>query len=323
MMLGALLGRCGEASTGYPGGCSIGKRPIDLHLYALRQLGAEITEKDGKIEARSERLRGGTIIFPFPSVGATENALLAAVTAEGTTVIHGAAKEPEIVELCRMLTSCGARISGEGTDAISVEGVQTLHDTVFDVSGDRIVAGTYLSGVMAAGGQALLRGACPEQMERVVDAMRQMGAEISCEKQEIRIAMKKRPESISVQTAPYPGFPTDLQSLMLSLLSIGTGIGRIRETIFEGRFATADQLRKMGARIEIEADGGTVLVTGHYPLKGCPVEATDLRGGAALVVAGLSAEGVTTITNCHHILRGYEDICFDLQNLGADIRGGL
>lgn len=338
MMLGALLGRCGEAATCYPGGCSIGKRPIDLHLYALEKLGAEIKEEDGKIEARASRLKGADIILSFPSVGATENALLAAVLAEGTTVIHGAAREPEIEELCRMLNSMGAEISGGGSDTVTVEGVKTLHDTVYEVPGDRIVAGTYLSCVMAAGGQASFTGVCPRQMERVLEVLGQMGAEICAGESRIGITMKARPRSIDLQTEPYPGFPTDLQSPMLSLFSIGTGIGTICETIFEGRFATAAQLRKMGACIEIRRQPGEdrsgegkqsggeeklAVVRGTYPLRGCTVEATDLRGGAALVVAGLAAEGTTTITDCRHILRGYEDICGDLRSLGAEIRREL
>lgn len=344
MMLGALLGRCGEAATCYPGGCSIGKRPIDLHLYALEKLGAEIKEEDGKIEARADRLKGADIRFSFPSVGATENALLAAVLAEGTTVIRGAAREPEIEELCRMLSSMGARILGGGSDTITVEGVKTLHDTVYEVPGDRIVAGTYLSCVMAAGGQAAFAGVCPKQMERVLEVLGRMGAEIWAEESKVGITMKTRPRPVNLQTEPYPGFPTDLQSPMLSLLSIGTGTGTIRETIFEGRFATAAQLRKMGACIEIgrqagedgsgegilsgevkQTGGGEKLavVRGTYPLRGCTVEATDLRGGAALIVAGLAAEGTTTITDCRHILRGYEDICGDLRSLGAEIRSEL
>lgn len=318
MMLGGLLGRCREAVTCYPGGCSIGKRPIDLHLYALRKLGAEIEERDGVIRARADRLRGGEIDFSFPSVGATENALLAAVLAEGVTVIRGAAREPEIVTLCHMLNSMGARVTGGGQDVIRVEGVKSLHDTVFEVPGDRIAAGTYLSCIMASQGEAVLKGVCPGQMTAVMDAVRDMGAEIREYENQIVIAMKGRPKAVNLKTEPYPGFPTDLQSPVLSLLAIGEGTGSIRETIFEGRFATALELRKMGAHIDVEKE--RALVTGTYPLTGCSVEAADLRGGAALVVAGLAAEGETTIRNCSHILRGYEDICRDLQKLGADIR---
>ncbi len=318
MMLGGLLGRCGEAITCHPGGCSIGKRPIDLHLYALRKLGAVVEEEGGVIRAKAKRLTGGEIVFSFPSVGATENALLAAVLAKGVTVIRGAAREPEIEALCRMLNSMGAKVTGGGTEVIQVKGVTSLHDTTFEVPGDRIAAGTYLSCIIASQGEAVLEGICPGEMAAVLKAVREMGAEVKEYERHIGIAMKGRPRAIALETEPYPGFPTDLQSPALSLLSIGDGIGCIRETIFEGRFATAFELGKMGAEIRLE--GERAFVTGTYPLTGCPVEALDLRGGAALVVAGLAAEGDTTIRNCSHILRGYEDICRDLQNLGADIR---
>lgn len=318
MILGALLGRCGEAITTYPGGCSIGKRPIDLHLYALKQLGAQVTEEEGKIAASADRLKGGEIHFSFPSVGATENALLAAVLADGITVIYGAAREPEIETLCEMLNSMGARIVGGGTEVIHIEGVEKLHDITFEVPGDRIVAGTYLTCTMAAGGEVRLKGIRSWEMEAAFRVFTGMGAEIVPAENQVTIRMKGRPDSISLKTEPYPGFPTDLQSQVLSLLSIGNGEGRISENIFEGRFATADQLRKMGAKILVEEKAA--IVTGTYPLTGCQVEATDLRGGAALVVAGLSAQGQTVIHNCSHIERGYENICLDLQQLGAEIR---
>ena len=319
VLLGAFLGRGGEAATYYPGGCSIGSRPIDLHLYGLRKLGAHIEEYgDGKITARAEKLCGARIRFPYPSVGATENVLLAAVKAEGTTVIEGAAREPEIESLCRMLAGMGARISGAGGDILTVEGVPALHDSAYAVPGDRIVAGTYLSCVMAAGGRAYLRGADGGQMPEVLKVMRRMGADVESSPGGLRVCMKGRPKPVSVKTRPYPGFPTDLQSPMLSLLSISDGCGSVRETVFEGRFATAAQLRKMGADIEIE--GRQAVVRGRYPLQGGRVTAPDLRGGAALAVAALAAEGRTEIGGCGHILRGYEDICGDLSALGAGIR---
>ncbi len=318
IMLGALLNRCGEAITCYPGGCSIGKRPIDLHLYALKKMGAQVIEEDGRIVAKADRLKGEEIHFSFPSVGATENALLAAVLAQGTTVLYGAAREPEIEALCRMLNCMGARITGGGTEVICIKGVESLHDTEFRVPGDRIVAGTYLACVMAAGGEGVLTGICPGEMETVFYVLGSMGAEIEEYDTGVKVCMKGRPRSVSLKTSPFPGFPTDLQSPILSLLSIGSGTGQILETVFEGRFATAEQLKKMGAQIRI--DEKAAVVTGVYPLTGCKVEATDLRGGAALVAAGLSASGETTIDHCHHIFRGYEDICLDLQQLGANIR---
>lgn len=318
MVLGALLGRCHEAETCYPGGCVIGKRPVDLHLYALKRLGTEIREEDGMISARAEKLCGNTICFPFPSVGATENAILAAVLAEGTTVICGAAMEPEIEALCGLLNQMGARIAGGGTGMICIQGVRELHDAVCQVPGDRIVAGTYLSCVMAARGQARLTGICPKQLQAVTEALKAMGAELWESHCAVSIAMKGRPMSLYMETRPYPGFPTDLQSPFLTLLSIAEGRGGICETIFEGRFATADQLRRMGARINVEDRNAEV--TGVYPLHGAKVKAMDLRGGAALVTAGLAAEGTTVIENCGHIFRGYEDICGDLSCLGAEIR---
>jgi len=318
VLLGALLGRCGEAVTSYPGGCSIGKRPVDLHFYALRQLGAQVTEEEGRIAAFADRLKGGEVRFSFPSLEATQNALLTAVLDDGITVIDGAAREPGIETLCEMLNSMGARITGGGTEVIRIEGVESLHDITFEVPGDRIVAGTYLTCVMAAGGEARLKGVRSWEMKTVFQVLTAMGAELFPSDNQVAIRMKGRPKSISLKTEPYPGFPTDLQSPVLSLLSIGTGEGRICETVFEGRFATAGQLRKMGAKIQIKEKAA--IVAGTYPLTGCQVEATDLRGGAALVAAGLSAGGQTVIHNCRHIERGYENICLDLQQLGAEIR---
>ena len=319
VLLGALLGRTGEAATYYPGGCSIGSRPIDLHLYGLERLGAEIAgQEDGRIAARADKLTGGRIRFPYPSVGATENVLLAAAAARGTTVIEGAAREPEIVSLCRMLSGMGAKISGIGEETVTVEGVNEFHDSEYAAPGDRIVTGTYMSCVMAAGGRAFLRGTDAVQLRGVTRVLRRMGAEIEEAPSGIRVGMARRPGPVKVRTAPYPGFPTDLQSPMLSLLSVSDGCGQVLETVFEGRFATAVQLRRMGACIDIE--GNKAEVRGIYPLRGACVTAPDLRGGAALAVAGLAAEGKTRIGGCAHILRGYEDICGDLKSLGAWIR---
>lgn len=319
ILLGAFLGRCGEAATYYPGGCSIGSRPIDLHLYGLRKMGADVKEcGDGKIVASGRKLYGNEIRFPFPSVGATENVLLAAVLASGTTVIFGAAREPEIVQLCHMLNGMGAKINGIGEDIITVEGVSELHDSRFQVNGDRIVAGTYLSCMMAASGKAVLAGVDHRELPGVLDVLRHMGADIETEEQGIRMTMRRRPSPVSLRTEPYPGFPTDLQSPMLSILSISQGRGEVQETVFEGRFATAGELRKMGAQIVV--DGKRAVVTGRYPLTGADVDAPDLRGGAALVVAGLAARGCTSICGCEHILRGYEDICRDLRAVGAQVR---
>ncbi len=318
MLLGALLGRCGEACVHYPGGCSIGSRPIDMHLSALGKLGAVFSEEGDVIHALSGKLRGAHITLPYPSVGATENILLASVAAEGTTILKGAAMEPEVESLCRMLKSMGADIQGEGTGVLRIRGVRELHDTVYDVPGDRIVSGTYMSAVMAAGGEAVFRRSSPGHLEQVVRTMERMGARVRISGGDMEIKAAGRPKAICIETGPYPGFPTDLQSMMLVLLTLGDGEGCLKETVFEGRFATAKELHKMGAEIIIE--GKEAHVAGGYSLKGTDVQARDLRGGAALVVAGLAAEGVTRIGDCRHIFRGYEDICGDLGCLGADIR---
>ena len=318
ILLGPLLGRFGEAVTSYPGGCSIGRRPIDLHLEALRRLGAGIREEDGKILASAGRLVGAGIRFGFPSVGATENALMAAVLAEGTTVIRGAAREPEIQELSRMLNGMGARIRGAGTDVIQVEGVKMLRDTQVRVSGDRIAAGTYIACVMAAGGRICLRQTEPESMTAVLSAFSRMGARIQAGRETVTASMDGRPAAIDLRTSPYPGFPTDLQSPALAVLASGRGTSCLEETVFEGRFATARELVKMGARIRVE--GNRAMVEGRFPLTGTRVEAPDLRGGAALAAAAMAAEGETVIGQCRHIFRGYEDICRDLAALGASIQ---
>lgn len=303
----------------YPGGCSIGSRPVDFHLRLLRQLGAEIQEREKGMEARAERLAGAMLSLSYPSVGATENAVMAAVLADGVTVLRGAAREPEVQELCRMLNGMGADISGIGTGCLKIRGVKELHDSCFSVPGDRIAAGTYLSCVMAAGGNAVLRGVRPGQLTRFLEMADEMGAVLWPEEDAgtIRIAMEGRPHAVSAETGPYPAFPTDLQSPVLTLLAVSEGTGSIREKVFEGRFATVSQLKKLGA--EITVDGDTARVQGRYPLQGTEVEAPDLRGGAALVAAGLAAQGETVIGGCSHILRGYEDICGDLRKLGAEI----
>jgi len=321
VLLGALLGRCGEGAVCYPGGCSIGSRPIDLHLSALEKLGAEIKEQGDVIRAKSKGLKGTSITLSYPSVGATENVLLAAVAAKGITVLKGAAMEPEVEELCRLLEAMGARIKGIGTGILRIEGVDRFQDTQWEVPGDRIVAGTYLSAVMAAGGKAVIKRSCPCQLGSVITTMRDMGAGIRVRDQEIEVEMEGRPKAVSVETSPYPGFPTDLQSMMLALLAVGEGAGSLKEKVFEGRFATAKELHKMGADIIIE--GTEARVMGQKALRGARVQACDLRGGAALVIAGLAAKGETRITDCHHIARGYEDICRDLRGLGANIRSEI
>lgn len=315
MLMGPMLGRLNAAVTCRPGGCSIGKRPIDLHLYALRRMGADIRMEGDRITASTIGLKGAEIDFDYPSVGATENALMAAVAAKGNTCIRGAAKEPEIMELCRFLTAMGARIDGIGTDTLRVEGQRPLKDIVFEVAGDRIVAGTYLGAVMAAGGDVMLLNAPAHHMEEVLCVARRMGAEIAVVPDGVRVCMEGRPKPVDIRTGPYPEFPTDLQSVMVAVAAVADGVSHIEETVFEGRFGTVKELQKLGAHIII--NDRTAKITGTWPLKGGEACATDLRGGAALVVAGLAGDGVTSIAGYSHIHRGYEDICRDLCGTGA------
>ena len=323
LVMGALLGRTGEAAAWYPGGCSIGSRPVDLHLLAFSRLGAGVEEEEGRIRARG-RLRGGEIVFPFPSVGATENALLAAVLAPGETVIFGAAREPEIITLCQLLRQMGAVIAGEGTERIQIKGVSRLFETEYAVPGDRIAAGTYLAAVTAAGGQAVLWGAPWESMGAVTETLCRCGACIEPLPDEggrilgARILMEGRPRPVRLQTGPYPEFPTDLQSPMLAVLSLAEGESRLRENVFEARFKTAAELKKMGA--DITVSGNQAVIQGKEGLSGARVRAWDLRAGAALVAAAFAARGETVIEDCIHIERGYEDICRDVQCLHGDIR---
>lgn len=319
LLLGPLLAGRGEAVTYYPGGCVIGKRPIDLHLYALKRLGASFFEAGGMILARADRLRGARIRFPYPSVGATENAILAAVTAEGETEIENCAREPEIMELCRFLAAMGARIRGAGKSRIAVEGVRRLYPAEFFLGGDRICAGTYLAATAMTAGDVTVMGAEPEELREPVYILRRMGADISIKEREkeIRLRMDQRPGPVSLCTGPYPRFPTDLQSVFLAAASVACGESRITETVFEARFAAAALLRQFGARIRIE--GQTAVALGTYPLRPGIADAPDLRGGAALVLAGLAADGLSIIGSCRHIQRGYEDLCRDLGSLGAEI----
>lgn len=319
LLLGPLLAGRGAAVTYYPGGCVIGKRPIDLHLYALKRLGASFFEAGGMILARADRLRGARIRFSYPSVGATENAILAAVTAEGETEIENCAREPEIMELCRFLAAMGARIRGAGKSRIAVEGVRRLYPAEFFLGGDRICAGTYLAAAAMTAGDVTVMGAEPEDLREPVCILRRMGADISIKEREkeIRLRMDQRPGPVSLCTGPYPGFPTDLQSVFLAAASVACGESRITETVFEARFAAAALLRQFGARIRIE--GQTAVALGTYPLRPGIADAPDLRGGAALVLAGLAADGLSIIGSCRHIQRGYEDLCRDLGSLGAEI----
>lgn len=319
-LMGAMLGRVGEVVMEYPGGCVIGDRPIDLHLEALGQMGVVFAEDKGRIRGVTPQgLHGADIRLEKASVGATENIVLAAVMAEGITVIDNAAREPEVEALCRYLKQCGALIEGIGTGHITIEGGRMLYGTDYEVPADRIVAGTYLFGCLATGGSVLLEEAPVEHMSSVLALAARMGAEYQRAEEGLYVQSPDVLKSIGlVETAPYPGFPTDMQSIVLATLTKVKGIAMIEENIFENRFRVADPLRSMGAEIDI-LDPRRAVIYGGRSLKGSRVEAWELRGGAALTVAGLMAEGETVIDGCQFIYRGYENICRDLRELGARI----
>lgn len=318
ILAGAMLGRCGEVFFQYPGGCVIGDRPIDLHLAALKKLGAVFTEDGGHLAARASRLEGARIVLDFPSVGATENAVLAAALAKGTTEIYRCAAEPEISALCDFLNGAGARIRGGGTAHITVEGVPCLHESQWRVEPDRIVAGTYLIGVLAAGGSARLLRAPARQLTEVLKVARRMGAEIAADREGISVERTGKLQSPgALETGVYPAIPTDLQSPLLVALCQAQGKSSLTERIFNGRLAVAEELNRMGAGIEVE--GNCARMAGGSFLTGSSVTARELRGGAALVLAGLCAGGYSRVYNRRFIDRGYEDIVRDLKSLGADI----
>lgn len=318
ILMGALLGRMKEAWIPYPGGCTIGKRPIDMHRNAFISMGAYIQEENCILHAETTGLSGACIVFDLPSVGATENVILGAVLASAETRIIGAAKEPEIEELCRFLNEKGAKITGAGTSHIVIEGVSELHDSEYTLMPDRIVAGTYLLGVLATRGLCCLKDVPIDQLEEVFRVVKQMGAMVYLEKRDIIIDGRNAVYPVDyLETEPHPGFPTDLQSPLMTVLCLAKGDSRIRETIFEDRFKIYSDLNRMGARITV--DSREAVITGVLAFRGAQVAAPELRGGAALVIAGLAAEGRTVISQYEYIKRGYEDICADFTQLGADI----
>ena len=318
IMMGALLGRTKEVTITYPGGCLIGARPIDFHLDAFKKMNISLEDVDGLIVCQTANIIGTEINLKFPSVGATENTILAAVLAKGRTLINNAAKEPEVTDLCLFLNKAGAKISGYGTDQIIVEGVEKLHEVSYMISSDRIVTGTYIAAVAATGGHIKLAHTNCELLQGVVDLYRKIGCHIICDEDNIYVSASGKPRSIPfIRTEPYPGFPTDMQSQTMAVLMCARGTSQISEEIFEGRYKIVDEFRKFGANIEIEDRLATI--HGSTNLKGAKVYASELRGGAALVIAGLIADGDTFIHNPGHIKRGYENICRDLQILGADI----
>lgn len=319
MLLGPLLARFGRVESSLPGGCRIGRRPVDLHIQGLTALGAQVQLDGSKIRAKAppSGLLGTRIHLPYPSVGATENILMAAAGARGETILSGAAREPEIEILCCFLHAMGVFIEGAGTSVIRIRGRKCFQDVHFGLPGDRIVAGTYLGAVLCAGGHVILERAPAEHMGETMRTAEQMGAELEILQQGIRVCMRGRPRPVHIETGPYPGFPTDMQSVMMAAAALADGTSRICENVFENRFCVAKELQKLGAHIIIEDKLAVVLgVSGFH---GNIVEAEDLRGGAALTAACLAAKGESFIRGYEHISRGYEDISRDLSGAGARI----
>ena len=320
LVLGPLLARFGDAEVSLPGGCAIGSRPVDLHIKGLQALGAEIVVDHGFIKARSDgRLRGARHVFELVSVGATENVMMAAALAEGTTVLENAAMEPEIVDLADCLNAMGARVRGAGTHTITIEGVASLGACEHAVVADRIETGTFLVAAAMTGGRVVATHARPDTLDVVLDKLREAGAEVTTDGDRISLDMHgKRPRAVNITTAPHPAFPTDMQAQLMALDCIADGVGVVNETIFENRFMHVNELLRLGA--DIRVDGHTAVVRGVPQLSGAPVMATDLRASASLILAGLVAHGETVIDRIYHLDRGYENIEAKLSALGARIR---
>ncbi|MCC3377523.1 UDP-N-acetylglucosamine 1-carboxyvinyltransferase [Cohnella sp. REN36] len=318
LVMGPLLSRLGQVKISLPGGCAIGTRPIDQHLKGFEAMGAEIGFGQGAIEARvNGRLRGARIYLDVASVGATENIMMAAATADGTTILENAAKEPEIVDLANFLNAMGAKVRGAGTGVIRIEGVDRLKGVAHTVIPDRVEAGTYMIAAAVTGGDVYVEGAIRDHLGPVVAKLEEMGAVVACDENGIRVSAPKPLRAVDVKTLPYPGFPTDMQAQMMALLLRTEGTSIVTETVFENRYMHVEELAKMGA--EIKVDGRTAIISGGSRLVGAQVCATDLRAGAALICAGLVADGVTEVTGVHHIDRGYMDIVGKLAALGADV----
>lgn len=319
LVLGPLLARYGAAEVSLPGGCAIGSRPVDQHLKGMQALGAQVSVDHGFIKARADKLRGGRVTFDMVSVGATENVLMAACLAEGESVLENAAMEPEIVDLAECLVAMGAKIDGAGTSRIQVQGVPALHAATHTVLADRIEAGTFLVAAAMTGGKVTLRHAHPASMDAVLDKLAEAGATLSVDGDAITLDMQgRRPRAVDINTLPHPGFPTDMQAQFMAMNCIAEGTGIIRETIFENRFMHVQELQRLGA--DIKVDGHTAIVRGVAGLSAAPVMATDLRASASLILAGLVADGETTIDRIYHLDRGYENIERKLSGLGAKIR---
>ena len=317
LVLGPLLARWGEATVSMPGGCAIGSRPVNLHLAGLAKMGAEVSMERGYIRAKAKRLVGAQIYCDTPTVTGTENLMMAASLAQGTTVIENAAKEPEIVDLANFLVKRGARIDGAGSDVLTIEGVRELHGSDHDVIPDRIEAGTYLVAGAITRGAVTLNRCRPNHLDALLLKLREAGVEMQVEKERIHLNAVSRLKGIDIRTLPYPGFPTDMQAQMVALMTAAEGTSVITETVFESRFMHVEELRRMGAEIKVE--GNRAVVTGPTRLTGAPVMASDLRASAGLVLAGLAAEGTTEILRVYHLDRGYERMEEKLRGLGATI----
>ena len=318
LVLGPLLARFGEARVSLPGGCAIGSRPVDLHIKGLMAMGAQISIEHGYIHATANKLQGAHIFFDLVSVTGTENLMMAAVLAEGVTVLENAAREPEVVDLAKCLIAMGANIAGAGSTRITITGVEKLHGASHAVMPDRIESGTFLVAATATGGNVTLLGARADILDSVLDKLREAGAVISVTEDRINLQMSERPKAVSVRTAPYPAFPTDMQAQFMALNTIAEGNAMVVETIFENRFMHVQELQRLGARIEIE--GNTAVVQGCESLEGATVMATDLRASASLVIAGLVAQGETIVDRIYHLDRGYEQLEAKLTALGAKIQ---
>ena len=318
LVLGPLVARMGEARVSLPGGCAIGARPVNLHLRALKDMGAEVSLQEGYVEAKAKRLRGADIYFDIPTVTGTENIMMAATLADGVTVLSNAAKEPEIVNLADVLIKMGARITGAGTDVIKIEGVTKLHPVEAEVIPDRIEAGTFLIAAGITGGDILLKGGVPHYLDALIIKLRAAGMQIDVMDNDVRALGGEAVRSVDIKTMPYPGFPTDLQAQIMTMMAIGTGLSVVTETIFENRFMHVSELLRMGADIVIQ--GNHAIVRGVAKLRGAKTMATDLRASASLILAGLAAEGNTELSRVYHLDRGYETIEKKFSSIGADIR---
>lgn len=322
LVLGPLLSRYGEAIVSLPGGCAIGQRPVDIHLKGMRALGAEIEVEEGYIKAKSHgRLHGADFMFDLVTVTGTENLMLAAVLAEGKTILRNCAQEPEVADLANFLNTLGAKVSGAGSDTIEIEGVEALTGGYYEVMPDRIEAGTYLTAAAMTRGSIKLKSIRPDTMKAVIAKLREAGADIKEGEDWISLDMHgKRPQAVNISTNPYPAFPTDMQAQLMALNTVAEGVGVITENVFENRFMHVQELQRMGAKIELH--GNTATITGVEYLKGAPVMATDLRASASLVLAGLVAQGETVVDRIYHVDRGYECIEEKLAQLGATIKRG-